>query len=231
MPLATKNGALIVKDGKLAENCGCCGGFTCDNFYAFTVTAKASNFVPSGVGLSKIDNALPWIDLNAFAVASQQQVSMPFTLNNELFSSFTRAAKRDYAPNGGTAVIASQPDSAVFCKVKYAEASRPTAVNARDATSTFEYLCPSAEAIVGMELTGTNAYIEFLLCGRANFTGQKIPTRRVSFDLYANFATGFSVYSSFAFSGAGTYSLSGRSGISIFGTEDSWTADIEVVVS
>jgi len=26
MPLATRNGQLIVKDGKLAENCNCCGG-------------------------------------------------------------------------------------------------------------------------------------------------------------------------------------------------------------
>jgi hypothetical protein len=29
MPLATKNGSLIVKDGKLAEDCGCCGGWYC----------------------------------------------------------------------------------------------------------------------------------------------------------------------------------------------------------
>lgn len=29
MPLATKNNALIVKDGKVAENCGCCGGWYC----------------------------------------------------------------------------------------------------------------------------------------------------------------------------------------------------------
>jgi hypothetical protein len=29
MPLATKNNALIVKDGLLAENCGCCGGWYC----------------------------------------------------------------------------------------------------------------------------------------------------------------------------------------------------------
>jgi hypothetical protein len=29
MPLATKNGAIIVKDGKLAENCGCCGEWYC----------------------------------------------------------------------------------------------------------------------------------------------------------------------------------------------------------
>jgi hypothetical protein len=30
MPLATKNNSLIVKDGKLAESCDCCGGWYCD---------------------------------------------------------------------------------------------------------------------------------------------------------------------------------------------------------
>jgi hypothetical protein len=29
MTLATKNGSLIVKDGKIAENCGCCGDWFC----------------------------------------------------------------------------------------------------------------------------------------------------------------------------------------------------------
>jgi hypothetical protein len=29
MPLATKNNAIIVKDGKLAEDCDCCGGWYC----------------------------------------------------------------------------------------------------------------------------------------------------------------------------------------------------------
>jgi hypothetical protein len=29
MTLATKNGSIIVKDGKLAENCGCCGEWYC----------------------------------------------------------------------------------------------------------------------------------------------------------------------------------------------------------
>jgi hypothetical protein len=28
-PIATKNNAIILKDGKLAENCGCCGGWYC----------------------------------------------------------------------------------------------------------------------------------------------------------------------------------------------------------
>lgn len=29
MPIATKNGSIIVKDGKVAENCDCCGGWYC----------------------------------------------------------------------------------------------------------------------------------------------------------------------------------------------------------
>jgi hypothetical protein len=29
MTIATKNGSIIVKDGKLAEDCGCCGGWWC----------------------------------------------------------------------------------------------------------------------------------------------------------------------------------------------------------
>ena len=33
MPLATKNNAIIVKDGLLAENCDCCGGWYCDSKY------------------------------------------------------------------------------------------------------------------------------------------------------------------------------------------------------
>jgi hypothetical protein len=37
MPLATKNNAIIVKDGKIAENCNCCGGWYCyDNPCAYT---------------------------------------------------------------------------------------------------------------------------------------------------------------------------------------------------
>jgi hypothetical protein len=43
MPLATKNNAIIVKDGKLAENCGCCGGWYCDEL-RFSVTASVSGF-------------------------------------------------------------------------------------------------------------------------------------------------------------------------------------------
>jgi hypothetical protein len=30
MSIATKNGSIIIKDGKLSEGCGCCGGWYCD---------------------------------------------------------------------------------------------------------------------------------------------------------------------------------------------------------
>lgn len=53
MTLATKNGSLIVKDGVLAENCNCCGGWYCcadvpcatDRLQSVTVTITASNYL------------------------------------------------------------------------------------------------------------------------------------------------------------------------------------------
>jgi hypothetical protein len=47
MPLATKNNAIIVKDGLLAENCGCCGGWYC-------CADKACLAKPSSVTLSVV---------------------------------------------------------------------------------------------------------------------------------------------------------------------------------
>jgi hypothetical protein len=52
MPLATKNGSLIVKDGLLAENCGCCGGWYCcpassclrDQIRSIVVTITAPDY-------------------------------------------------------------------------------------------------------------------------------------------------------------------------------------------
>jgi hypothetical protein len=40
MTLATKNGSLIVQDGKIAENCGCCGGWYCDRPASFVATVS-----------------------------------------------------------------------------------------------------------------------------------------------------------------------------------------------
>ena len=50
MPLATKNNALILKDGLLAENCGCCGGWychvgVCENAFIGTTAYKVNGQV------------------------------------------------------------------------------------------------------------------------------------------------------------------------------------------
>lgn len=48
MPLATKNGSLIVKDGQIAENCDCCGGWYCyDINCAYTAAGYNSLWVCS----------------------------------------------------------------------------------------------------------------------------------------------------------------------------------------
>lgn len=53
MTIATKNGSIIVKDGKLAENCGCCGDWYCDLTACWTcnLSFPTSGFNPVwGVG-------------------------------------------------------------------------------------------------------------------------------------------------------------------------------------
>jgi hypothetical protein len=52
MPLATKNNSLIVKDGKLAENCGCCGGWYCGHGPTFSPSAPPEE--SPGIGSIRI---------------------------------------------------------------------------------------------------------------------------------------------------------------------------------
>jgi hypothetical protein len=66
MTIATKNGAIIVKDGKLAENCECCGGWYCCEFEACAIAnaIKVTFDSPCGgdlVGTSK--QLEPWNNL------------------------------------------------------------------------------------------------------------------------------------------------------------------------
>jgi len=49
MTLATKNNAIIVKDGKLAEDCGCCGGWYC---YPPPLPCNVCPELPSTISLS-----------------------------------------------------------------------------------------------------------------------------------------------------------------------------------
>ena len=53
--LATKNGSLIVKDGKLAENCGCCNGLCSAIRTKATLTISG---LPKACGAQLLDNRM-----------------------------------------------------------------------------------------------------------------------------------------------------------------------------
>jgi hypothetical protein len=48
MPLATKNNALILKDGKIAENCGCCEQAACCTFFDWSAGGPQCSPLPGG---------------------------------------------------------------------------------------------------------------------------------------------------------------------------------------
>jgi hypothetical protein len=64
MTLATKNGSIIVKDGRLAENCACCGGWYCcadpacasDSIASVTATVT----IPEYLRQTFFDQFSPW---------------------------------------------------------------------------------------------------------------------------------------------------------------------------
>jgi hypothetical protein len=62
-PIATKNNAIIIKDGKLAENCGCCEGwYCCPDWDCYTVSSptitisNATDYAWSASGQSFQEN-------------------------------------------------------------------------------------------------------------------------------------------------------------------------------
>jgi len=63
MTLAIKNNAIIVKDGKLAENCGCCGGWVCCRELPLTCggadyVKSASVIVTTGADYVKVEQSV-----------------------------------------------------------------------------------------------------------------------------------------------------------------------------
>lgn len=68
MTLATKNGAIILKDGKLAEDCACCGGWYCyppccvDRALTLTISNFSWTFTFSGVSYDVFPEGVVTID-------------------------------------------------------------------------------------------------------------------------------------------------------------------------
>ena len=66
--LATKNGSLIVKDGKIAQDCGCCGGWYCYNHQCQCVTSGASSITTVDINITGQD----WLLHNSYTAGGQQ---------------------------------------------------------------------------------------------------------------------------------------------------------------
>jgi len=95
MPLATKNNAIIVKDGSIAEGCGCCGGWycvqcaNCDQTcsplapgpQSATIAVTLSNITPTFAGAEKKNSGGQWLEfLDAFP-SSSRGVEIPLYLD------------------------------------------------------------------------------------------------------------------------------------------------------
>jgi hypothetical protein len=101
MPLATKNGSIIVKDGKLAENCGCCGGWYCGHGPTFSPSPPPE--VSPGIGSISVtvSNAL----------YSGRKVMGSHNLCDSYNSIYTaRGAFYPIADYSGTVVLSKQSD-------------------------------------------------------------------------------------------------------------------------
>lgn len=101
MPLATKNNAIIVKDGKLAENCACCGGWYCGHGPTFSPSAPPE--VSPGIGsiTVTVSNAL----YSARKLMGQHKLCDNY---NSIYTA--RGAFYPIADYGGTKVLAKQSD-------------------------------------------------------------------------------------------------------------------------
>jgi hypothetical protein len=72
MPLAAKNNAIIVKDGKLAENCECCGGWYCYKQCDSCKTGSVPSFIRTSITYTMGDGSTTFaMRLRRLQTASQ----------------------------------------------------------------------------------------------------------------------------------------------------------------
>lgn len=97
MPIATKNNSIIVKDGAVAENCNCCGGWVCycdpnlrtcppceyASLLPDSLTATISLALSGTVYCPAVTNAFGFIEYFSYRVTTQNaaDVSRSYTLS------------------------------------------------------------------------------------------------------------------------------------------------------
>lgn len=103
MTLATKNGLVIVKDGQIAENCGCCSKAGCQQGSPFLPGAQSasikvtlSNIRPTFSGASQIRPGGQWLEFLGSFTADAQSVEIPLYLRWEAFSNSSYSGQLYY---------------------------------------------------------------------------------------------------------------------------------------
>jgi hypothetical protein len=88
MPLATKNNAIIVKDGLLAESCGCCSKAGCQQGSPFLPGAQSAsikvtlaNITPAFSSAVKKSSSKAWLDFLGAFPSNSHDVEIPLYLD------------------------------------------------------------------------------------------------------------------------------------------------------
>jgi hypothetical protein len=105
MTLATKNGSIIVKDGKLAENCECCGGWYC----CFSSDCASDSIKSAAVTISAADY-LQWTRQVAFRSTGNLYINTSFGFLGSAYSGTFALEKQTNSPTW-TKVFTPSPHS------------------------------------------------------------------------------------------------------------------------
>jgi len=124
MTLATKNGSLIVKDGSIAEDCGCCGGWFCCNTTA-DICSMADGIdrvvvtVSGGQDRKRVvEESAPFLDCPKEPTVYAKQISITpvqryfgtFTLERVAVTQWAHSfAPDDAGGEGGLSLTVSKP--------------------------------------------------------------------------------------------------------------------------
>jgi hypothetical protein len=103
MTLATKNGSIIVKDGRLVENCGCCAKAGCQQGSPFLPGAQSasikvtlSNIRPTFSGATQIRPGGQWLDFLGSFTEVAQGVEIPLYLMWENYTNSRYSGRLNY---------------------------------------------------------------------------------------------------------------------------------------
>lgn len=250
--IAAKNASLIVKDGKVAENCNCCKTANCQpgspyapGPSAASITVSLSNIRPTASGLSQIRPSGKWLEFLGNNVSTDVYLNFN-AYNNSLYDikPYETIQTNTYLGNP----IRMYPPSAFAidaarCFFRYGD-TRITGgyTEARDTNSNSGWYVPAMMATWQLQ-DGVYVYVNGAVTGVVNFVPPGSPTstplpriiwRDQNGSLTTMTAGGFLFEAGFSLSSfTGSRTLSSQTASNLFsstspGTTYTWSYDITV---